>query len=324
MPQSIGYTHDFLYLIMSPDAQEWARFSKVPKPRVDIIIGCFERECVEYAAGNITTAQQESTHMLQSGILWRHIPNTTWTSGRNRLLQNALDLERTERRRYNYFVFCDGDYEPLIAPPGKQEMESIQTRIRECAPGDAVDRHAYTYWECLTLDYAAPHSTTHAVGWASRSFRGEEVLSTTYADAVAASFHRQAVPLLLPYTTMFDSESWWASQAALIYRMYCVYGHSLQFDWIGWDGRVSSNRHAAYPRSGDPFGLVQPILGRLLPPWAVELALKQRGPRSPPNEGAIDPSPSQKTNWLEAISIDCFGNSTMINLEHRGFDGPIF
>jgi hypothetical protein len=140
-------------------------------------------------------------------------------------------------------------------------------------------------------------------------------------DAVVASFHRKAIPLLLPYTTAFDNTTWYASQAVLIYRAYCIYGYVLQFDWIGWDNNASRNTHSKYPKSGNPFEMAQSMFDRILPPWAAKLALEQ-GPRAPPNNGAISPFAPRWPNWEQAIPADCL-NMSMMNLEHVGFEGPM-
>ena len=49
-------------------------------------------------------------------------------------------------------------------------------------------------------------------------------------DAMFNAFHHDAIDLLLPYCTRFDETSWWISQAVLIYRSLCVYGHVIQFN----------------------------------------------------------------------------------------------
>ena len=70
------------------------------------------------------------------------------------------------------------------------------------------------------------------MAWSPVPFAGEDATSTVFIDAAANSFHRDAIPILLPYATDFDAESWWTSQHVLFYRMYCVYGSVIQINSV--------------------------------------------------------------------------------------------
>ena len=94
------------------------------------------------------------------------------------------------------------------------------------------DRRAmWAYYEALVLDLRPAVATPRTASWGAQPFGDEEVTTIRYFDARANTLHRSTLDerrLLLPYLTRFDSESWAASQAVVIWRSLCLFGSVIQ------------------------------------------------------------------------------------------------
>jgi len=112
---------------------------------------------------------------------------SSWNTGRNKLLRAAL----APPNDYTYLIFLDGD------------MELVEHRDYGLNTGNAYrtfERYL-TEWEPAV---ASPGFFMHVKG-----FDGQEVSIPYNFDAIFNAFHRDAIPLLLPYTTQWDRRSWW-------------------------------------------------------------------------------------------------------------------
>ena len=72
-----------------------------------------------------------------------------------------------------------------------------------------------------------------------------------HIDAMFNAFHRDTLPFVLPYCARYDARSWWSSQAILIYRSLCLYGHIIQFNAVS----IIRQKHREYSRIGDPWAI---------------------------------------------------------------------
>ncbi|NVD05386.1 hypothetical protein FCU94_00435 [Vibrio sp. JPW-9-11-11] len=154
-------------------------------------------------------------------------PNSTWATGRNRLLSEAL-----ERDDYMYFIFMDEDvdftlgshkdlerclieYQPLIGAPVQFKSSRLQ-HIIDNIPLLSRNKVQYQY----------------------------------HIDEQLQAFHRDALKeeLLLPYRTTYDDVCWWYNTELLQYIIRDKYhSSSLQFNNI----EIINEQHIDYPQSYD-------------------------------------------------------------------------
>lgn len=73
------------------------------------------------------------------------------------------------------------------------------------------------------------------------------VLDYDCVDARAQAFHRDALPVLLPYWDEFEDKTWWASQQLLFHFAVGCFP-SMSHVKIGGFNMVSGNEHGGYPR----------------------------------------------------------------------------
>eukprot|EP00960_Hanusia_phi_P040479 754457-Hanusia_phi.AAC.4 len=130
----------------------------------------------------------------QRDILFR--PKTTWNTGRNELLQEAMYDERRRNQTYKYYIFMDGD-----------------VSLKESSEWGENTGDPYSTFEKYLLLWEP------AVGFPGffkdpPEIAQKEVATTYNFDAIVNAIHRQAdaVWLLLPYDTHWEHRSWWYSQ----------------------------------------------------------------------------------------------------------------
>jgi hypothetical protein len=147
-------------------------------------------------------------------------PGSTWTQGRNRLLEEAQALGFSP----DYYVFCDDDLEVVHGSWAAFE--------------DAIRR----YKPALVAPYFRDGPEVDP-----------SVASAVYdIDAMANAVHRDLIEdgILFPYHEGFDQVSWWLSQLYVIHLAAILYpGHVMVINAL----RVRNNKHREYPRlDGDP------------------------------------------------------------------------
>ena len=191
---------------------------------------------------------------------------TTWTTARNILLDKAMAEEQRQGWRWAYFTFGDGDIkaacpqaqellrknrtsgdEVLIVPHFRFLLATQQSRFLNV-----------TYDPCFIFFDAFLLSASPAIGVIASMgvpilFDGLLSQVVYHVDAMLNAVHRDAVPLLLPYCPRYDNRTWWTSQAILVYRSLCVFGHVVQLNVV----HAVQQKHRTYPREGDPWAIDQ-------------------------------------------------------------------
>ncbi|CAF1343860.1 unnamed protein product [Rotaria sordida] len=187
---------------------------------------------------------------------------TTWTTARNILFERALAEERHQGWHWAYYNFCDGDIrttcpltksllntshvneDGLVIAVHFRSLISIQQHLTNKAKTN----------QCFILMDAFLLSVSPAIGvvagmGAPILFDGLLTQIVYHIDAIFNAFHRDALSFILPYCSRYDKRSWWSSQAILVFRSLCLYGHVIQFNGV----HITAQKHREYPRNGDPW-----------------------------------------------------------------------
>ncbi len=147
-------------------------------------------------------------------------PHTTWTGGRNNQAKKIYEYEQLNEFQYKYWLFADHDQSQLnhcqnSTNCNKHPKSSVE--LAACCLDAAVERiiHPKVQYPIVyfNLDFGperAPY-LTEACGLNYLAF-----LHFDCGDAALYAFHRQAVPMLLPYVgelyfavVMFVCLLWW-------------------------------------------------------------------------------------------------------------------
>ncbi|CAF1346832.1 unnamed protein product [Rotaria magnacalcarata] len=191
---------------------------------------------------------------------------TTWTTARNLLYESALIEERRQGWRWAYFNFGDGDID-MVCPRYQKFLNASHTNgdelivahhfrsllnIQQASNNRTNIDPCFIFFDTFLLS-ASPAIGVIAGMGVPILFDGLLTQVVYHVDAMFNAFHRDALDFVLPYCPRYDASSWWKSQAILIYRSLCLYGHAIQFNAI----QISAQKHRAYQRDNDPWKIDQ-------------------------------------------------------------------
>ena len=184
----------------------------------DVIILSYKEQC-------------NDTPLPHVQYIFNSSSSTTWTVGRNLLYKAAKE----RKEKYIYYIFMDDDVQLIMA-----DKKNTQNPWR-------------MYEESLkTFQPAVVTLFTHN----QRKFSGKTFperlnceltgyIQLDHTDAIFNAFHYQVIDHILPYTTRFDSVSWWHSQAYLMIRCDILFTDEVVIDPRI---RIINPKHRKYPR----------------------------------------------------------------------------
>jgi hypothetical protein len=157
---------------------------------VDVVIGIFDH-----------TVQTLECPETSKRVTCVSVAGTTWTTGRNALAKAAYNREREMNRKYSFWTFADADIELQCVGSGDcfSEYDKFLADLPVNVWATALIRHRD--WEAT---------------------QGMAMVGVQAFDAAWNSIRREAVPILLPYRSDEDSNTWWSSQAIFWNRLQCL------------------------------------------------------------------------------------------------------
>eukprot|EP01103_Thecamoeba_quadrilineata_P006328 TRINITY_DN16055_c0_g1_i1.p1 TRINITY_DN16055_c0_g1~~TRINITY_DN16055_c0_g1_i1.p1 ORF type:complete len:367 (+),score=11.17 TRINITY_DN16055_c0_g1_i1:61-1161(+) len=252
-----------IYAITCQNQEELDHYLNVlPSVSTDVVFYCWEVIC------SVPPSNQDSNYFVfnekELGL------KLTWTTTRNFLFEKILEIEKKINFRYRYFVFVDGDTIlncPVLAlyqgndkdegtknywkkyfTPSFQQLFFNSIKKENSIRGSAIlpeETMCYLGFNAFLI------TVSPAIGVGVYNLPPENELPIQmmyHVDANVNAFHRDAVELLLPYFGKYDHLSWWISQAYLVYKSICVYGHVMQFNYV----ILLNTDHREYPKTMGP------------------------------------------------------------------------
>lgn len=137
-----------------------------------------------------------------------YLPNSTWTEGRNKLLEIAIN----QAQSYQYYIFLDDDVEFI-----RGTWDLFEAEILYYKPAIAIPVFPNTTNSPVHLSKVTDLPILRKIGLSFQAF--------LVNDQQLIAFHRDVINdgIILPYQTKFDSISWWAAceiQDILIQNLY--------------------------------------------------------------------------------------------------------
>ncbi len=209
-------------------------------------------------------------------------PHTTWTSGRN-ALGRAVALHEQQRRqqrqreedsllqrqqllnstedggpvaaRFKYWLFADQDMSSV-------EGCHLSTHCHQTLPAWSLELTACCFDIALGI-LLGPHMHFAAVNFVMAYQSGARgprlgLLHHDCADAALSAFHKDAVPVVLPYVELVDRFTWWESQGIHFHVVSsCMPGYSV-YSNVFYLTKTSG--HVNYPRGRQREKAAQAIL----------------------------------------------------------------
>ena len=121
-------------------------------------------------------------------------PNSTWTTGRNRLREYILNM----KQKYDYYIFLDEDvvFNDYSQEDGFNKFEELLIKYNPFIANPNFDGYYTTTGNILQGD----------------------AQTTIWFDGMCNAFSKEAFfsNIIFPYVDIFDSKSWWMSQYIMI------------------------------------------------------------------------------------------------------------
>ncbi len=196
------------------------------------------------------------------------LPGSSWNEGRNALLAEARKRVESGGADYRYFIFLDEDI--LI----KEDTELAANL------GVPLTGNPFRTFEAWLLEWEP------AVGYTRYSWQYTEAdrlvnLGHNF-DALMNAFHREALPMLLPYYTGFDAESWLYSQLIVAHLCTLFYPeHRLQCNLL----LTKNKTRRSYIQKKRCWHIPTTFLCTALPPEMRRFLPQDRPNRSEPLSG---------------------------------------
>lgn len=197
---AVGFRHLFIVMGRGVHIRKWMQIvmGSVELSHVDMVVGVFDEPVGALGCQSV----MDRVECLSCA-------GTSWVAGRNLLAKRAFQREKRLSIRYTFWTFADGDIELLCqlakgsAPISDQSVcfSLYDSTLRAMPMGAAVVALIGTGW--WSLD----------VGMVMVGLKG--------FDAAWNSFRHEALPLLLPYRSDLDHNSWWSAQAIFWNRVMC-------------------------------------------------------------------------------------------------------
>eukprot|EP00854_Cymbomonas_tetramitiformis_P001901 gene1901-2584_t len=173
----------------------------------------------------ILTYKQDHRAETREGVHFVYGPNTTWTTGRNLLLQEIKQHELRQGWKYKYVTLMDHD----IIFTTKSPLSKFERVLQNYEP--AVGTAAIPGRDGDTKKYA----------------KQGPILAVCAFDALFNAFHHEALDILLPYDQRYEAMSWYCSQQDIILRSSAMYKHHvLEVRHV----KITNDEHSEYPKGG--------------------------------------------------------------------------
>lgn len=174
-----------------------------------------------------------------------YFPKSSWTSGRNRMLQEAKLMEIKQKWQFEFFIFFDED----AFLSYRNEYYPDRVVVNRMNDDAALKRFTMLLLRDRPMRAGLGFNPSEDLGG---PFTRENFgcIRKCHMDPIVASFHRTAVDILLPFTEKFDNASWYASGiiadvfASAVVPSYChVYEEVLI--------ELANQQHTEYPKDMD-------------------------------------------------------------------------
>mmetsp|Transcript_19671 Transcript_19671/g.22503 ORF Transcript_19671/g.22503 Transcript_19671/m.22503 type:complete len:765 (+) Transcript_19671:89-2383(+) len=226
---------DIIVLVMGEADlfQDWYdKLKDVQNPDLYLVYASYDSEVPvsivdEKIAQNVANIGTENGSIPFHTI---HIPDKTWTEGRNLLAAEALRKEKVRGKKFSYWFFLDDDVEPTCHPA----TEKVYGESGSCW------QKVFTF---LTSEAVPEKASTVALPM----YLKDGFVATSNVNSFNAAFKRSRVPYLLPYVSLPKGASQWIAQAANM----CVVGSCMANSVVFVPLIYSTNsKHRKHPTDG--------------------------------------------------------------------------
>jgi hypothetical protein len=196
--QISGSDHQHLLILMGRGThlKAWMRLvlDSSNLTHIALVLGIFDDSVATLECGNYPRRRVSCVS----------VAGTTWTTGRNKLIESAFAAEIEQNTTYSFWTLADADL------------------LLHCQP-NLSSRECFSQYDTFlhTLPENAAAATLIANGsWPLAS--NAAMIRLHGMDAAWNSFRHNALHILFPYQPDLDASTWWSSQAIFWYRLQCL------------------------------------------------------------------------------------------------------
>ena len=191
-------------------------------------------------------------HIPGQKLIPLFLPNSTWATGRNKLLKIAYQLENEQGWCFEFLLYFDEDVyfsqrlasHPETVITDKSSDDAQLLWLHNLLLRDRPMRAGVSYKDVASRKY--PWNEAASL----------ECMQQCHIDHLFVAYHRTATSFLLPYDSRFDAEDWWSSAyisnlfMAALQPMHCTYYREIL---ILDDARQQHLQYSTYKgkKSGD-------------------------------------------------------------------------
>ena len=144
------------------------------------------------------------------------VAGTTWTTGRNKLIETAFALELEQNTTYSFWTLADAD---ILLHCHHHYHSNHHQNNNNNSPSIECFKQYDTFLSKLPENAAA--ATLIANGsWSSTP--NAAMIHLHAMDAAWNSFRHNTLQILFPYRPDLDAITWWSSQAIFWHRLQCL------------------------------------------------------------------------------------------------------
>ena len=171
-----------------------------------------------------------------------YLPKSTWTEGRNKLIEWAK-----QQPNYDYYMLIDDDIKFKVG-----NYDRVEYEISELMP----------FYYCPELEgYYKSYPAYEEIS-GDIDYKDIKYFITVWCDAIFSCFHRNVFfdEFVLPYEPMYDSTTWWISQAILFMKVASKYPNKTI---VSKTCVVDNELHRDYPRNANIFTSLNHYFGKI-------------------------------------------------------------
>ena len=225
----------------------------------DVIILSYKKKC-------------DDTSLPHFQYLFNSSKSTTWTVGRNLLYEAAKE----RKDKYIHYIFMDDDVK-LIS------LKWFDTQN----PWRMYEKSLKTFQPAVVVVQLISKKFSSEIFPERVNCEPTRYIQVYFMDAIFNAFHYQAIHHILPYTTKYDSLSWWYSQMYTIIKCNILFNKEVVIDPRF---KVRNPQHHNYPQSS----FTQDVLSNIVSEIRSEVPEKYRNSVEPILQQWTDDSSSNK------------------------------
>ena len=199
-----GHRHLLIMMGKGEDLRAWMKIilESSNLNHVALVLGVFDED--------VTALECSSDDNPKRRVSCVSVAGTTWTTGRNKLVETAFALEEEQNLTYSFWTLADAD---ILLYCHHAYLFATTINPSEC----------FSQYDTFLSEL--PENATAATLISKEAWPivpNAAMIHMHSMNAAWNSFRHSTVQILFPYQPDLDAITWWSSQAIFWYRIQCL------------------------------------------------------------------------------------------------------